>query len=277
LDIKAYYETITSLLPLLNSSNQELNSPEYTRRYPVQVLLHLTGPMLAPDIRFDIDFSEVERSITNPTLRSALYSFKGRIAGDEQERNRQVFSLILFKKFSAENSFSGISGAGGNTVSELLSNQLSHWMSQVDENLQIDVDLSGWDRQTNNVFHVRLSYTFMNGRLRVTRNGLIDTQNQSATANIVGEWTVEYILTPDGRYRLKMYNKNLNNGVVTALSNSTNTAAGFSILYTRDFSSFLELFSRKKKSKPKPKAATVIEEQEPAQKEEASDEKELIK
>ncbi|NIK72722.1 hypothetical protein FHS56_000208 [Thermonema lapsum] len=275
LDIKAYYETITPLLPLLSSSNQELNSPEYTRRYPVQVLLHLTGPMLAPDIRFDIDFSEVERSITNPTLRSVLYSFKGRIAGDEQERNRQVFSLILFKKFSAENSFSGISGAGGNTVSELLSNQLSHWMSQVDENLQIDVDLSGWDRQTNNVFHVRLSYTFMNGRLRVTRNGLIDTQNQSATANIVGEWTVEYILTPDGRYRLKMYNKNLNNGVVTALSNSTNTAAGFSILYTRDFSSFLELFSRKKKSKSKPKDPTVIEEQEPTQQEEASDEKEL--
>lgn len=281
LDIKAYYETITSLLPLVNSSNTELNSPEYTRRYPVQVLLHLTGPMLAPDIRFDIDFSEVERSITNPALRSALYSFKGRIEGDEQERNRQVFSLILFKKFSAENSFSGVSGAGGNTVSELLSNQLSHWMSQVDENLQIDVDLSGWDRQSNNVFHVRLSYTFMNGRLRVTRDGLIDTQNQSATANIVGEWTVEYILTPDGRYRLKMYNKNLNNGVVTTLSNSTNTAAGFSILYTRDFNSLWELFSRKKSSKSKESKKQmprhpegIIEEKEPSEQAPASGDEE---
>ncbi|GIV38746.1 MAG: hypothetical protein KatS3mg033_0546 [Thermonema sp.] len=276
LDIKAYYETITSLLPLLNSSNTELNSPEYTRRYPVQVLLHLTGPMLAPDIRFDIDFSEVERSITNPALRSALYSFKGRIEGDEQERNRQVFSLILFKKFSGENSFSGISGAGGNTVSELLSNQLSHWMSQVDENLQIDVDLSGWDKQSNNVFHVRLSYTFLDGRLRITRDGLIDTQNQSATANIVGEWTVEYMLTPDGRYRLKMYNKNLSNGVVTSISNSTNTAAGFSILYTRDFNSIWELFSRKKKDKSNqkilPRPDGLLKEEEPSEKQETTGE-----
>lgn len=251
LDIKAFYEAISPLSPLVNSNSTAINAVEYNRRYPLQVLLHLTGPMLAPDIHFDIDFTEAERSITDPTLRSAIYNFKARIAGDEQERNRQVFSLILFKRLSAENSFSGVAGAGGNTVSELLSNQLSHWMSQVDDNLQIDVDLTGFDRQTNNVFHVRLSYTLMDGRLRVTRDGLIDTQNQSTTANVVGEWTVEYMITPDGRYRLKMYNKNLTNGLPNSFATNTNTAAGFSLMYTRSFNSLRDLFCPRSRSRTK--------------------------
>ncbi len=123
-------------------------------------------------------------------------------------------------------------------------------MSQVDENLQIDLDLSGLDAN-NSAFQVRLSYTLLNGRLRVTRGGIIDAQNQSAAANIVGEWTVEYLLAEDGRYRLKMYNRNLqNNLAATNLGNQALTSAGVSIQYTQSFNSVRDLFrSRKKKNK----------------------------
>jgi hypothetical protein len=73
-----------------------------------------------------------------------------------------------------------------------------------------------------------------------------------------------------------MYNKNLSNGVVTSISNSTNTAAGFSILYTRDFNSIWELFSRKKKDKSNqkilPRPDGLLKEEEPSEKQETTGE-----
>ncbi len=44
--------------------------------------------------------------------------------------------LIVLKRFSPPDAFDA-SGSVGNSVSELLSNQLGYWMSQVDENLEI--------------------------------------------------------------------------------------------------------------------------------------------
>ncbi len=250
MNIEASYDQLVSLEPLLDRNIvANNNNAEFSRRYPIGVILRLEGSLLAPTIKLDIDFYNLENTLQNIDLKSALLNFKSRIINDELELNRQAFSLIAFRRFSSENSFSGVSGSGS-TVSELLSNQLSHWMSQVDENLQIDLDLSGLDAN-NSAFQVRLSYTLLNGRLRVTRGGIIDAQNQSAAANIVGEWTVEYLLTEDGRYRLKMYNRNLqNNLAATNLGNQTLTSAGVSIQYTQSFNSVRDLFrSKKKKNK----------------------------
>lgn len=250
MNVEASYDQLVSLEPLLDRNIvANSNNAEFSRRYPIGVILRLEGSLLAPTIKLDIDFYNLENTLQNIDLKSALLNFKARIINDELELNRQAFSLIAFRRFSAENSFSGVSGSGS-TVSELLSNQLSHWMSQVDENLQIDLDLSGLDAN-NSAFQVRLSYTLLNGRLRVTRGGIIDAQNQSAAANIVGEWTVEYLLTEDGRYRLKMYNRNLqNNLAATNLGNQTLTSAGVSLQYTQSFNSLRDLFrSKKKKNK----------------------------
>ena len=41
-------------------------------------------------------------------------------------------------------------------------------MSQVDENLEIDVDIASMDQESFNTFQLRFAYTFMNGRLRVS-------------------------------------------------------------------------------------------------------------
>ena len=136
-------------------------------------------------------------------------AFKNRI--DEQELNRQVFSLIILRRFSPPESFN-TSGSIVNSVSELLSNQLANFVSQVDENLEIDVDLSTFDDAAYNTFQLRLSYTFLNGRLRVTRDGTFyGSQNSSIAPNntgnqvsaIAGDWTVDYLLTADGKLKIK--------------------------------------------------------------------------
>jgi hypothetical protein len=58
---------------------------------------------------------------------------------------------------------------------------------------------------------------------------------------------VEYVLTEDGRYKLKMYNRSTfgNNNIMQTTANST----GISFSQTHNFNSLKDLFKRKKKPK----------------------------
>jgi hypothetical protein len=248
LDIKASYDQTASLLPILNDPS--LEGPEYNRRYPVTVLLNLTGDLLSPDIDLGIKINDYPQNV--PLFRTAIPAYQARLLTDEQELNRQVFSLMVLRKLSPEGAFSGVQGSVGNSVSELLSNQLSYWASQVDENLEIDLDLNGLDEDAFNAFQLRLSYSLFDGRLRVTRDGsFTNAQNQSNTMSVIGDWTVEYMLSKDGKFRVKMYNKNTFN-VLNPNVNNTNTVAGFSLLHVQSFNTLKELFLLKKKQTETP-------------------------
>jgi hypothetical protein len=248
LDLNATYDQTASLFPILNDPN--LEGPEYSRRYPVTVLLNLTGDLLSPDIDLGIKFNDYPQNV--PLFRAVIPAYEARLLTDEQELNRQVFSLMVLRKLSPEGSFSGVQGSVGNSVSELLSNQLSYWASQVDENLEIDLDLNGLDEDAFNAFQLRLSYSLFDGRLRVTRDGgFTNAQNESNTMSVIGDWTVEYMLSKDGKFRVKMYNRNTNN-ILNRDINSTNTIAGFSLLHIQSFNALKELFYLKKKDNNPP-------------------------
>ncbi|HAS44964.1 MAG TPA: translocation/assembly module TamB, partial [Microscillaceae bacterium] len=252
IDIRAKYLRQVSLLPLLNLDQLENpQNPEYRRRYPVNVLLNLQGKLLNPEIKLDLDLGDANR-IPDPVLSNAFRSVAATIQTDEQERNRQVFSVLVLQRFSPRNSFGGLGAATGSSLSELLSNQLSNWVSQVDKNLELTLDL---DPSALDAAQLNVSYSLFDGRLRISREGgFTNTQNQTDVASVVGEWTLEYMLSPDGRFRAKMYNKN-NQGLLNnvSLTNATTTTAGFSLLYTESFSSLGDLikFGKKKKKRKK--------------------------
>ncbi|MGK7395363.1 MAG: translocation/assembly module TamB domain-containing protein [Candidatus Cyclobacteriaceae bacterium M3_2C_046] len=250
LDIKATYNQLASLAPLFQDEVLQ-RQPDIIRKYPAKVMLDLEGDLFSPEINFDIGIEEYPNSIivknnVNGAEESYPYSleaevsaFKNRINTDEQELKRQVFSLMILRRFSPENSFQ-VSGSIGNSVSEFLSNQLSYWATQFDENLEIDVDLGSLDEEAFNTFQLRLSYTFLDGRLRITRaGGFTNRQNQADLSTIAGDWTVEYLLTPDGKLRVKMYNKTNYNSFGTI---NTSTTAGFSLMHTQSFDEVMEIF-----------------------------------
>ncbi|MFN3840712.1 MAG: translocation/assembly module TamB domain-containing protein [Cyclobacteriaceae bacterium] len=251
LNIDASYNQLASLAPILSDPTLS-EVTQIKRKYPVQVLLKLEGPMLAPQINFDIEAKDLPKSIPvegRPPVALDLefYSFKSKI--DEQELKKQVFSLIILRRFSPLESSISMSGSVANSVSELLSNQLSYWMSQVDENLVIDVDLGTMDQETFNTFQLRLSYTFLNGRLRVTGDGTFNNQPSSTTpgsqpANaspVAGDWTVDYLLTPDGKFKVKMYSRTNVNQLATNTTNQTTFTTGVSLMYTQSFNQLKDL------------------------------------
>ncbi len=263
LALTASYKQLVSMGPVI--LNQSLaNTVPMRRKYPVEVLLKLDGPMLSPQINFDIVANDLPNNIqvdqsNTVQLSFEFKAFKAKM--DEQELKKQVFSLIMLRRFSPQDAFA----TGGNSsvyssVSELLSNQLSYWLTQMDQNLEINFDLGNFDQEAFNTFQLRLSYSFLNGRLRVTRDGTLNNQyNRSDVSNMLGDWTVDYLLTPDGKFKVKMYNRTNVNQLTNSLSiGQTAITTGFSLMNTQSFNTWRELLTaarerRRKEKELKPK------------------------
>ncbi|MGB5977815.1 MAG: translocation/assembly module TamB domain-containing protein, partial [Cyclobacteriaceae bacterium] len=268
LDINALYRQRASLAPLLQVNDDEfLTQPEVIRRYPIELSLFLDGPLLKPDIDFDIDIGNVPDVVVTPagpvSFSDAIQAFNARITNDEQELKRQVFSLLILQRFSEQNSFTVGGETIGSSLSEFLSNQLSYWVTQFDENLTIDVDLAGLDADAFNTFQLRLSYTFLEGRLRITRDGgFTNIQNQANLGSIAGDWTLEYLLTQDGRLRVKMYNRTDFSLVNEAIDNGSYTTAGLSLMHTQSWDNVKEIFTNTREKALSEKLQELQEESE---------------
>ncbi|HSF52544.1 MAG TPA: translocation/assembly module TamB domain-containing protein [Algoriphagus sp.] len=240
MNLKAVYEENISLQPLLSSSSAAENS-QMRRRYPLKVLMDLQGELLSPDITFSFDFGEFPSS---GDVQTTISAFQSRVAADEQEMNRQVFSVIMTRNFSPEGQFSGVSTISS-SLGNLLSSQLNSFLGQVDKNLEINIDLATLDQNALENFQLSVAYTFLDGRLRVSRDGgFTDNQGNASAASIIGDWQAEYLLTEDGVYRLRIFNRN-NYNTFTSLSLTQNVLTyGASVTQNVSFNSFSELFKK---------------------------------
>lgn len=251
MDIKASYTQNVSLLPILNISDSNLvKQPEIRRRYPTELFLNLTGPILTPAFKFDIKISNYPQNVVTPfgsfSLNNAVLAFYSNIQANEQEMNRQVFSLIALRRLSPDNTFAGSNQLVGNSLTELLSNQLSSWMSQVSDNLEVDIDLNGLNADALSTMQLRLSYSLLNGKIRVTRDGTFtNAQNQTSFNSIIGDWTVEYLIDNYGKLKIKAFNR-VNQNPILSNINNTNTA-GVSLQHTESFDKLNELIGKKRK------------------------------
>lgn len=253
LNINAMYKQLVSYGPILLEQTPEvLNSPQIRRRYPAEVLLTITGQMMTPQIAFDIQANDLPKNdLVLPAGKTVnlplqFNSFKARV--DEQELKKQVFSIIVLRRFSSSDAFSAQATAVS-SVSELFSNQLSYWLSQMDENLEIDLDVASMNNEQFNTFQLRLSYSLFNGRLRFSRDGVISSNTNSAVANAVGEWTIDYLLTPDGRYKVRMYNRTNYNQITAALGTQATIVPGVSISQSQTFNHLKDLFTRARRQR----------------------------
>ncbi len=241
LDLEAYYRQLASYEDWRPDPNAEGSS---SLKQPVLVNLNLQGPMLNPDISFGIEMEDQNIVNSNDNWRSLIST----VNNNDEELKRQVFSLLMLRKFSEENSFAvGIRQGIGGSVSEFVSNQLSYWINQVDENLEVSIDLNSFDNDAFNTFQLRLAYTFLDGRLRVTRGGGVTTvvqTDENSFSGVIGDWSVEYLLTEDGRFRVKAFSRN-NQSTIGQTVNEQQTGASFE--YIRSFDQFKELLNLSRK------------------------------
>ncbi|MDB5234326.1 MAG: hypothetical protein JWR44_1319, partial [Hymenobacter sp.] len=214
--VTAIYTQRTSLAPILGTATNGAAAV-----VPVTAVMNLTGPLLLPAIRLGLEFNDAPG-----TLQGDLAAFTASLRNDEQELNRQVFSLLVFKQLSPQGSFGNTISLRGNdntvqnSLGQILSTQLGLLTSQIDQNLEIDFNINGLNAEQLQALQVRLSYSFLNGRLRVTREGgftinanLVNsgtatttptTGNTAGQASLLGDLSLEYYLRPDGKFRTKL-------------------------------------------------------------------------
>ncbi|MDH5610070.1 MAG: translocation/assembly module TamB, partial [Cyclobacteriaceae bacterium] len=239
LDIEATYRQLADISDWeAPQTTSAFSTP--SQKYPVLVVLGLKGAMMSPAISFRM---EMEQS-NAPGLDDRWRQMLSAVNGNEEELKRQVFSLLVLRKFSRQNSFVVSAGfqSGLSSVSEFVSNQLSYWLNQVDENLEVSIDLNTLSPDAFNTFQLRLAYTFLDGRLRVTRGGGVTTvvDQNPGFGSILGDWSVEYVLTQDGRWRARVFSRANQLAVHQDMT-------GASFQFVQSFDELSEIFQKTRK------------------------------
>jgi hypothetical protein len=230
-DLKALYRLKTTLSGL--GANI---SPEYEgQRVNVNAYLGLRGRLANPDIHFSISFPNVQDEV-----RQTIYAILD--TNDAALMNQQMISLLLMNNFS----YASSSGSMGASSLNIISSQLSNWLSQISSDFDIGINYISGDEITQDELEVALSTQFFDNRLIVDGNvGVITKDNQQQQAsNIVGDVNIEYKLTPDGKIRLRAFNRSNNFNSIDYYAPYTQ---GIGIFYTRDFDRFGDIFRRRRR------------------------------
>jgi len=107
-------------------------------------------------------------------------------------------------------------------------------------------DYSTGVQQNRTDLNVGLSKKFLNDRITVSvgNNFNLEGQNQPGqkTTDIAGNVSVNYMLTKDGRYMIRVYRRDQ---YIVVEGQVVETGAGFTITY--EFNKFKELFAKKSK------------------------------
>ncbi|MFO7369247.1 MAG: translocation/assembly module TamB domain-containing protein [Bacteroidales bacterium] len=235
IDIKAYYRTKASL-------NDLLGTQEESNKIWVHDLITMTGKLMSPDVKYDIDLPGADES-TKLSLSSSITS--------ADELNRQFISLLIQNRFLPSASRSGqgqyasssssYSSAAGVNASEFLSNQLSHMLSQIVSDMDVNINYRSNREMKSDEVQLALSYQLFNDKLTIS--GSVDMATNATAESgdeIVGEFDIDYKLTKNGKFRIKTYN-HANNDML--YENSPYTQ-GFGFTYREEFDTFGELIKR---------------------------------
>lgn len=237
IDINAVYNVRTTLYDIV------LNTPyvDNSRKIQVQCNMNLSQQINNPNIKFDIGF---------PTLDQQTQTIIEGLISSEDELNKQILSLLVLNRFytpeymrSTDSEFENknSSYAVGVTTSELLSNQLSNWLSQISNKFDVGFSYRPGDNITDDEIKFALSTQIFDDKVTINGNlGTNSNSNPEKDNDIVGDFDVNIKLDKKGKLKLKAFTRSRE---YLATDASRNTQ-GVGIFYKEDFDTVGELFRK---------------------------------
>ncbi len=241
INLNALYRLKTSLSELFAADPTK----SYNQRIPVICKINLSKSLNNPDIKFDIELPTAEERIKDEVKQ---------FINSEEDMNKQILSLLVLSKFytpeylRGTTSFAGtntsLAGSTATTASELVSNQLSNWLSQISHNVNVGVNYRPGNQITPDEMELALSTLMFNNRVSINGNIGNNMSQKTNTNNneIVGEADINVKLTDNGKLQLKAYNHS-NNNLIYETSPYTQ---GVGIAYREDFNNIHELWQKVK-------------------------------
>lgn len=197
LDLETIYRVNASLADVIPENAAS------GQRVPVNLIMGLNGKLFNPTIDFNIEL---------PSSDEVTKSRIATVISTENEKNRQAFALLVMRRFLAPPNITrtqASSNAAWENTSEIISSQLSNWLSQLSDDFNLGVNYRPGSEISNQELEVIIGTQLFNNKLIVMGNfgvssGTSASQNPS---NLIGDIRLEYKLTPEGKLRLVVYSE----------------------------------------------------------------------
>ena len=246
IDLKAIYRLKASLFEILQDDR-------FNERIPVECQILLSGKLFNPIVGFNIDL---------PSADEERRAYLNNVITTEEEMSRQFLYLLVMNSFYSDPVRSSVAGGSTSTAAtgttgtsamavtttEMLSHQLSNWLSQISNDFDIGfVYRPGYKDINAQEVEVALSTQPLNDK--VTINGNFDVRGAEGTSGtsdkITGDFDIEYKITE--KIRFKFFNR-FNNPYTGKGAPYTQ---GFGLFFRKDFDQFSDLFRKNNKSEMK--------------------------
>lgn len=279
LDVSAIYKVETTASPLMATqiSNEDPSiKNKFKQVLPFNVYLNIDGELLQPKISFDLDMPEDEQG----AIGGQVYGRVQQVNNQEEELNKQVFSLLVLNRFYPDSGSDGSSGGfatiARDNLNDAVSGQLNAFSDKILGNAGIELnfdlnsytDYQGTTASDRTQLGVTAQKKLFNERLIVRVGSDVDLQGSNATGEatpLIGNVSLEYKITEDGRYRLRGFRKSEFENVIDGQT----IVNGIALIFTQEFNEFSEMWDAIFKSQAKK------EEEEKANTEEKVKEKEV--
>ena len=233
LNIDAVYKLKASLQPLLSSTTLD----NVTRAVPVECIINLTERLTAPTVTFDIKVPNADSEIQNAVAN---------LLNNQQSIATQFMYLLVSGSFYSDSSTSSSIGASASATTgfELLSNQLSNWLSSDDYN--IILRYRPRSELTSDEIDFGFSKSLVNDRLLVELEGnyLVDNKmaQSSNMSNFMGEAYITWLIDRAGALKLRGFTQTIDRFD----ENQGLQETGIGIYYKEDFNNWADLKRRVK-------------------------------
>ncbi|MEO6166463.1 MAG: translocation/assembly module TamB domain-containing protein, partial [Chitinophagales bacterium] len=282
IDMKGHLDVRTSPFALVGSQVggvTDAQQAQYKDPLDFDVFLIMQSKLLAPQISFDIQLDEKDKGALDGIVDARL----AELQKQEGEMNKQVFALLVLGTFVAEdpNASTGasayISDVARSSVSSMLSGQLNKLSSQYIKGVDINFDLksvtdysSGIEEEKTEL-NIGIREQLFNERLQIYVGTNFDiggsTVFSTNPSDLSGDFSLEYLATPDGRIRLNLFRKDSYEGIFE----DQTVESGVSVIYNRDYNSLRQLFISRREAVAEKRKKKNTEENSPKTKGEGNE------
>ena len=231
-DLNLLYNVQASLNPLNPDYNREVKSPVVCR-------MKMKDRLLLPNINFFIDVPN-----SDPIIDNSLQS----MTNTDQKLLEQFLYLLIANSFliQDDSNIDYIGSTLATTGTELLSNQLSNWLSQTTDAFDLGFK---WIPGTGDSLSYQQVELAISKKLlddRVTINGNVGTPPEQSQANIIGDLDIEYDFFKDGKLKLRVFNRSKD---YDPLSENLGYEQGLGISFKKQFNNFNKLLFFRRKNR----------------------------
>ncbi len=242
LDVTAKYQVTASLRDLFGDEISALNTTRTS--IPVACCVTMSGSLDNPTIRFALEFPMSEEAIRDQ-VRSVINT--------EEMMMRQVVYLLVFGRFFTPEYMKSSTTAGLNEMYSLLSStitgQINSWLGKLTNvfSMGVNIRTDGEGASSSQEYEAQFQLQPID---RLVINGNVGYRyNDISGRPFFGDVDVEYMLTPNGKVRVKGYTHTVDKYSLRQAA----TIQGVGFVFRHDFN----WPEKKKKKKDKTKTPTA--------------------